>query len=278
VATETNELEKVVRRMRRRVLQTVHGAGMGHTGGSLSEMEILAELYFSFLRVNPRDPGWPERDRFILSKGHASVGYYTALAERGYFPAEVLAQFDREDSPLQSHPDMHKCPGVDYSTGSLGQGLSVGVGMALGAALRGQRFRTVVLLGDGESQEGQVWEAIMFAGVRKVRRLIAIVDANGVQLSTTLSAGVSLEPLDRKLEAFNWRALTVNGHDLAALRDTLRRAGEASEDGPVAVIARTVKGKGVSFMEGRYEWHGKAPDDAELAAALKELDERGGRS
>ena len=160
---------------------------------------------------------------------------------------------------------MHKCPGVDYSTGSLGQGLSVGVGIALGAMLKKRTFRTVVLLGDGECQEGQVWEAAMFAGTRRVRRLIAIVDANGVQLSSKVDEGVSLEPQDKKWEAFNWRALTVDGHDLSALRDTLRRAAEAAEQGPVAVIARTVKGKGVSFMENRFEWHGKAPDDAELA-------------
>ncbi len=265
------ELEARVRKMRRRVLRTIHDAGAGHTGGSLSEMDILAELYFSFLRIDPRNPGWEDRDRFILSKGHASAGYYTVLAERGYFDTAELRAYDREGGFLDAHPDMHKCPGVDYSTGSLGQGLSVGAGIALGARMRGKRFRTVVLLGDGECQEGQVWEAAMFAGVRRIPRLIAIVDANGVQLSSTLRDGTSLDPLDRKWEAFNWRAMTVDGHDLPALHRTLLEADRASADGPVAVIARTVKGKGVSFMENRFEWHGRAPTDAELDRAMQEL-------
>jgi len=265
-------LEAIARKMRRRVLETIHHAGAGHTGGSLSEMEILVELYFSFLRLDPGNPGWEDRDRFILSKGHASAGYYAVLSERGFFPLEVLRSYEREGGSLQAHPDMRKCPGVDYSTGSLGQGLSIGIGIALGGMLRGQKYRTVVLLGDGECQEGQVWEAAMFAGTRRVRRLIAIVDSNGVQLSTTVREGMSLEPFDRKWAAFNWRVMTVDGHDLAALHETLREAGRAGEEGPVAILARTVKGKGVSFMENRYEWHGRAPNDAELARALKDLE------
>ncbi|HET6414177.1 MAG TPA: transketolase [Anaeromyxobacter sp.] len=265
-------LEALARNMRRRVLETIHRAGAGHIGGSLSEMEILVELYFSFLRLDPRNPGWEDRDRFILSKGHASAGYYAVLSERGFFPLEVLRSYEREGGSLQAHPDMRKCPGVDYSTGSLGQGLSIGIGIALGGMLRGQNYRTVVLLGDGECQEGQVWEAAMFAGTRRVRRLIAIVDSNGVQLSTTVREGMSLEPFDRKWAAFNWRVMTVDGHNLAALHETLREAGRVGEEGPVAILARTVKGKGVSFMENRYEWHGRAPNDAELARALKDLE------
>jgi transketolase len=272
---EGRELEPLVRKMRRRVLQTIHDAGAGHTGGSLSEMEILAALYFSFLRLDPRNPGWEDRDRFILSKGHASAGYYTVLAERGYFQTTALQDYDREGGFLDAHPDMHKCPGVDYSTGSLGQGLSIGAGIALGAMLRGKNFRTVVLLGDGECQEGQVWEAAMFAGVRRIPRLIAIVDANGVQLSSTVRDNTSLEPFDRKWQAFNWQVLSVDGHSLDALHETLLAAGQASAQGPVVVIARTVKGKGVSFMENRFEWHGRAPDDAELARAMEELGPEG---
>jgi len=270
-------LEELARKMRRRVLRTIHDSGAGHTSGSLSEIEILVELYFSFLRLDPHNPGWEDRDRFILSKGHASAGYYAVLAERGFFPLDLLRGYEREGGALQAHPDMHKCPGVDYSTGSLGQGLSIGTGIALGATLRGKTFRTVVLLGDGECQEGQVWEAAMFAGTRRVRRLIAIVDANGVQLSTTVRQGMSLEPFDRKWTAFNWQALTVDGHSLPALQEALHQADVLSADGPVAIIAQTVKGKGVSFMENRIEWHGKAPNDAELAAALLELGGEGER-
>jgi transketolase len=271
VPAEDLGLAALARKMRRRVLQIVHDAGAGHTSGSLSEIEILVELYFSFLRLDPGRPGWEDRDRFILSKGHASAGYYAVLAERGFFPLELLRSYEREGGALQAHPDMHKCPGVDYSTGSLGQGLSIGAGIALGAMLRGKQFRTVVLLGDGECQEGQVWEAAMFAGTRRIRRLIAIVDANGIQLSTTVRDGMSLEPFDRKWSAFNWRVLTADGHDLRALHEVLLEADRLSADGPVAVIARTVKGKGVSFIENRIEWHGKAPSDAELAQALEEL-------
>jgi len=268
-------LETLARKMRRRVLETIHHAGAGHTGGSLSETEILVELYFSFLRLDPQNPGWQDRDRFILSKGHASAGYYAVLAERGFFPLEVLGSYEREGGALQAHPDMRKCPGVDYSTGSLGQGLSIGVGIALGGMLRGQKYRTVVLLGDGECQEGQVWEAAMFAGTRRIRRLIAIVDSNGVQLSTTVREGMSLEPFERKWAAFNWRVLAVDGHDLPALHNTLLEAARDAEEGPVAILARTVKGKGVSFMENRFEWHGRAPNDAELAQALDDLGRRG---
>lgn len=262
-------------RLRKSVIETVHTAGAGHTGGSLSEIDILAALYFSFLNVDPARPGWEDRDRFILSKGHSSVGYYVTLAARGYFPEAALMTFDREDSMLQAHPDMHKCPGVDYSTGSLGQGISIGLGMALGAAKLGKRFRTVVLLGDGECQEGQVWEAAMFAGSKRIPRLFAIVDYNKVQLSSKLEDSTGLEPFVDKWKAFCWHVISADGHDPVDLLRALAEADAAAAEGPVAIIANTVKGKGVSFMEGKYEWHGKAPNDAEYAAAMRELDGEG---
>ena len=268
-------LRALARRLRKSVLSTVHSAQAGHTGGSLSEMDILAALYFSFLRIDPARPDWVDRDRFILSKGHASAGYYATLAARGYFPEEELGTFDHEDSRLQAHPDMHKCPGVDYSTGSLGQGLSIGIGMALGALKLGKRFRTVVLLGDGECQEGQVWEAAMFAGAKHLPRLFAIVDYNKVQLSSKLADNTSLEPFADKWKAFGWRVLVADGHDPADLLRVLAEADAAGSEGPVALIANTVKGKGVSFMENAFEWHGKAPNDDEYAAAIGELDAEG---
>jgi transketolase len=265
------ELGELGTHIRRSIIETGHKAGAGHTGGSLSEADILAALYFSFLDVDPERPDWEDRDRFVLSKGHASMGLYTTLAARGYFPESELSTFDALGTRLQGHPDMHKCPGVDYSTGSLGQGLSIGIGMALGGEKLGKKFRTVVLLGDGECQEGQVWEAAMFAGSTRVRRLIAIVDYNRVQLSSRTEDGVDLEPLVDKWKAFGWSVVSANGHDPADLLRALAVADDASRLGPVAVVAATVKGKGVSFMEGKYEWHGKAPNDAECEAALREL-------
>jgi transketolase len=271
---DVGSLESVARQIRALIIDTAHAAGAGHTGGSLSEVEILTALYFSFLKVDPSRPDWEERDRFILSKGHASLGYYVTLALRGYFPLDSLKTFDREDSALQAHPDMHKCKGVDYSTGSLGQGLSIGIGMALGRLKKNLRFMTVVLLGDGECQEGQVWEAAMFAGSKRIPKLIAIVDYNKVQLSNTIDANLSLEPFSIKWEAFGWNVLSVDGHNIADLLSALSRARAMAERGPVVIIANTIKGKGVSFMEGNYEWHGKAPNDQEYIAAKKELSDR----
>jgi transketolase len=264
-------LESVAHQIRTLIIDTAHTAGAGHTGGSLSEVEILTALYFSFLNVDPECPDWNERDRFILSKGHASLGYYVTLALKGYFPTDNLKTFDREDSTLQAHPDMHKCKGVDYSTGSLGQGLSIGVGIALGGLKKNQQFKTVVLLGDGECQEGQVWEAAMFAGSKHIPKLIAIVDYNKVQLSNKVDENLSLEPFAIKWEAFGWNVLSADGHNIADLLSVLSRASALSARGPVVIIANTIKGKGVSFMEGKYEWHGKAPNDQEYTAAKKEL-------
>ena len=214
-----------------------------------------------------------DRDRFILSKGHASPGYYSTLALRGYFPIAVLDTLDSLGSILQGHPDMHKTPGVDMSSGSLGQGLSCAVGVQLAAArdpaMAG--VRTFVLIGDGECQEGQIWEAALYAGARKVRGLVGIIDMNGVQLASTTAEAVSLEPIVDKWRAFGWTAIDVDGHAMGPLVEALETARALSEDGPVMVVARTVKGKGVSFMEGRHEWHGKAPNDKEFELAMKEI-------
>lgn len=272
MAYTTQQLEALAREMRACVLRMTNRAGVGHVGGSLSEMDILAALYFGVMEVDPQNPAWEERDRFLLSKGHASPGLYTALAFRGYFPKAWLNSFDEVDTLLQGHPDMKKCPGVDYSTGSLGQGLSVGIGLALAGAALGKSYKTFVLLGDGEAQEGQVWEALMYAAAHKVKNLVAVFDANGVQLAGDSSGMTGAARLVAMLEGFGWPALACDGHDMAALAETLARARAQSEEGPVAVVARTVKGKGVSFMEGRWQWHGKAPNDEELAQALRELE------
>ncbi len=269
---ELAQLRDVCRRLRLSILRTVAHAGAGHTGGSLSEVEILATLYFRVMRIDPSYPQWPNRDRFILSKGHASPGYYCTLAARGYFDEARLAEFDAIDSMLQGHPCMRKTPGVDMSTGSLGQGLSAGAGMALGRDLLKMFFHVYVLLGDGELQEGQVWEAVMFAGQRKLTGLVAIVDYNRVQLSGTVPGTLDLEPLADKWRAFQWSVFECDGHDLASLVPAIEEARQASASGPAVVIAHTVKGKGVSFMEGKYEWHGKAPNDEEYRRALAEIE------
>jgi transketolase len=267
-----NQLSEKANEFRKIILKTANYVGNGHVGGSLSEIDILTALYFSVMNVDPTSPNWEDRDRFILSKGHSSPGYYTALSGRGYFDPELLKTFDDIDSTLQAHPDMHKCPGVDFSTGSLGQGLSVGIGIALGGAKKGKNFKTFVLMGDGESQEGQVWEALMYAGATKVKNIIAIFDYNKVQLSSSMKDNVNIDPLPEKVQAFNWKVVEVDGHDMDALVETLKAAAVDSADGPVAVVAHTVKGKGVSFMENKFEWHGKAPNDAQLAQALAELE------
>jgi transketolase len=272
---DPDHLRAVSTNARRLVLETIHRAGMGHTGGSLSEIEILVALYFSVLRgLTPEAPDNPYRDRFILSKGHASAGFYTVLALRGYFPIEELRTFDQMHTRLQAHPDMRKTPGVDISTGSLGQGLSCGLGIALAAQrLPAQdRFTTFTLLGDGESQEGQVWEAALCAGAASTPGLVAIVDCNGVQLASRTDTSLEAEKLCMRFSSFGWDAFTTDGHDMQTLPLALEDARNRSARGPVAVIARTVKGKGVSFMEGLPAWHGKAPDDREYALALAELE------
>ena len=269
---DINELRKLTTEMRKTVLRMTNNVGAGHVGGSLSEIEILTALYYCVMKIDPEKPDWPERDRFILSKGHATPGFYAVLAHRGYFPMDVLDTFDSCDSILQAHPDMHKCPGVDYSTGSLGQGVSVGLGMAVAAGKQRREFTVFVLIGDGEAQEGQVWEALMFAVANHVKRIVFIFDANNVQLASANTAGTDADALLRKLKGFDIATLDTNGNDLNLLIPALEEAARLAKDGPVAVVARTVKGKGISFMEGKYNWHGKAPNDKELALALAELD------
>jgi transketolase len=284
-ATTVDELKETARRIRCLVLRSVHHAGAGHVGGPLSAADILAVLYFRVLRIDPARPDWPERDRFILSKGHSAIGLYSALALRGYFPVEELHTFDAIDSRLQGHPDMTLTPGVDMSSGSLGQGLSPGMGMALGARLRGIPFRTWVLLGDGEIQEGQVWEAAEVAARYGLDNLTAIVDYNGLPQFTWPDFGERgrerpTANLPAKWEAFGWRVLEADGHDVESLLEACALAQEAGglpggqADRPSVIIAHTVKGKGVSFMENNYLWHARPLSDDELRRGLLELGEQ----
>ena len=281
-AAEIARLEDTARRIRLAVIRTVHHARVGHVGGPLSAADILAALYFRLLRIRPDEPDWPQRDRFILSKGHSSIVQYAAMALRGYFPVEELFTFDSRGSRLQGHPDMKLLPGIDMSTGSLGMGLSAGLGMALAARLSGTGVRTWVLLGDGECQEGQVWEAAMVAGRYRQDNLIAVVDHNRLQQFgwRGTHAHDRLPPeeageLGARFAAFGWRVLETDGHDMQALVEALERAA-LPEGRPCVVVARTIKGKGISFMEGDYRWHMGVPTEEEMAVALTELGEPSG--
>lgn len=256
--------------IRRDIIEMLHRAGSGHAGGSLSETEILVTLYYGVLRVDPTQPEMEDRDRFILSKGHAAPGLYAVLARKGYFPGEELTRLRRKGSILQGHPDMKKTPGVDFSTGSLGQGLSAGCGMALAGRLAGKDYRVYVLLGDGELNEGQIWEAAMAAAKLKLDNLVAIVDRNHVQLDGTSDEIMPLEPLADKWRANNWHVICADGHDCKELLSAFEEAKSVREK-PVVILAETVKGKGVSFMEGDYHWHGKPINDEEYARAVREL-------
>lgn len=254
------------RTLRRHAVTMLAKANASHVGSCLSMADLLAVLYGEFLRYDPARPDWPERDRFLLSKGHGVAILYAALAERGFFPRELLAEYAADGSLLTSHPN-HLVPGVEFSTGSLGHGLPVGCGLALHAKRTGATYRTVVLLSDGEMDEGSNWEGFLFAGHHMLDNLTAIVDCNGIQSLGRVEEVLDLEPLADKLRAFRWRVTEIDGHDPAAIRAAL-----ASEPGrPSAIVARTVKGKGVSFMEDRLAWHYKSPDAAQLAAALAEL-------
>jgi len=272
VAPSITELESIARRLRRDSLQMIAAANSGHPGGSLSAAEIVTALYFGgVLRHDPKRPDWPDRDRFILSKGHGVPVLYAALAERGYFPVSELKTLRQVDSRLQGHPVQGLCPGIEASTGSLGQGLSIGIGHAVAGRLDGKHFRTYVLLGDGECQEGQVWEAVLAAGNYELDTLTAIVDSNRYQLDGTVESINSLAPLADKFAAFKWHVLEVDGHDVQAVLDALHKA-RAHEGRPTCIIAHTTKGKGVSFMENNNEFHGKAPTADQLAMALEQLD------
>mgnify|MGYP005843086863 CR=1 FL=1 len=272
------DLKRKAVEVRRLILKSVHQAGAGHVGGPLSAADILVALYFDVLRIDPSRPDWEDRDRFILSKGHSCIALYSVLALRGYFPVEELATFDAIDSRLQGHPDMTKLPGLDMSTGSLGQGLSPGVGMALGARLKGKDFHTWVLLGDGEIQEGQVWEAAFVASRYRLHNLTAIVDYNRLQqygwsaevARGARRPGVSIEDPATKFAAFGWKTLEIDGHDMEQILGACAEA-KAVKGRPTVIVANTVKGKGISFMENDYNWHAKVPSNAELEAALAEL-------
>ncbi len=252
-------------------VDAVHEAASGHPGGSLSCLDMLTALYFHEMNIDPADPKNPARDRFVLSKGHCSPALYATLAQRGYFPVEDLKLFRSIKAHLSGHPDMVNVPGVDMSTGSLGQGLSAAVGMALAAKLQGRSYRTYAICGDGEIEEGQIWEAAMAAAKWKLDNLCAFVDVNGLQIDGATADVMPSEPLDAKFAAFNWNVLKIDGHDMEAILKALEEARE-TKDRPTVILAATVKGKGVSFMENQAGWHGKAPNDEQYAQARAELE------
>ena len=264
------ELAKVANEVRKGVLTAVHGAKSGHPGGSLSAADIFTYLYFEEMNIDPADPKKEDRDRFVLSKGHTAPGLYSALAHRGFFPVEDLETLRHLGSYLQGHPCLDKIPGVDMSTGSLGQGVSAAVGMALGGKMTDEKFRVYSLLGDGEIQEGQVWEAAMFAAHKKLDNLVAIVDSNGLQIDGTVAEVNSPEPITDKFAAFGFHVITMDAHDF---NDIERAFSEAERviGKPVAIIQKSVKGKGVSFMENQVSWHGSAPNKEQYEQAMAEL-------
>ncbi len=265
------DMKTVAKRLRRHIISMIGKAGSGHPGGSLSAVEIVTALYFRVLRHKPLDPCWPDRDRFVLSKGHAAPLLYATLAECGYFPVEELLTLRKLESRLQGHTDCRLIPGVEMTAGALGQGLSFAVGVALAGRLDSKDYRVYVLLGDGECDEGQVWEAAMAAAHFKTDNLVAIVDNNGLQLDGWNRDIMNLAPFAEKWRAFGWHTVSVDGHDLAGL-DAAFEQVRSVKGQPSVIIARTVKGKGVSFMENQVDFHGKAPNAAEVAMALKELE------
>lgn len=265
------ELTKAARRVRRHIIEMTAEARSGHPGGSLSCADILVALYFQEMKVDPQNPNWPDRDRFVLSKGHAAPALYAVLAERGYFPKEELKTLRKINSILQGHPDMKKTPGVDMTTGSLGQGLSAANGMALAGKLDGKSYRVYVLLGDGELEEGQVWEAAMAAAHYKLDNLTAFVDHNGLQIDGPIVQVMSPEIIQEKFRAFGWHVIDVDGHDFEDIFRAIEEA-KSTKGRPTVIVARTVKGKGVPFMENQVDWHGKAPSREQAEEALKALE------
>ena len=266
------ELKKTANNIRKGIIEEVHAAASGHPGGSLSSADILTYLYFEEMQnIDPKDPKNPDRDRFVLSKGHAAPVLYATLAEKGFIPKEELVTLRKIGSRLQGHPDMNLVPGVDMSTGSLGQGLSTAVGMALAAKLDKKDYRVYSLLGDGEIQEGQIWEACMFAGFRKLDNLVVILDNNGLQIDGEIKKVCSPYPLDEKFLSFNFHVIHADAHDFDSLKAAFDEAKE-TKGMPTAIIAKSVKGKGVSFMENEVGWHGKGPNDEEYKAAMADLE------
>ena len=267
-------LQKMAVEVRKGIVSSVHSAKAGHPGGSLSAADIFTYLYFEEMNIDPKDPKKADRDRFVLSKGHTAPGLYSALANRGYFPVEDLLTLRHTGSYLQGHPDMKHIPGVDMSSGSLGQGLSAACGMALAGKMKQQDYRVYALCGDGEIEEGQIWEAAMFAGFRKLDNLCVIVDNNNLQIDGPIDEVCSPYPIDKKFESFHFHVINIDGNDF----DEIKRAfdeGRATKGMPTAIIAHTVKGKGVSYMENSVGWHGKAPNDEEYAVAMEDLRKAG---
>ena len=268
------ELKETAVEIRKGIVTAVHSAASGHPGGSLSAADIFTYLYFEEMNIDPKDPKKEDRDRLVLSKGHVAPGLYATLAQRGYFPKEDLKTLRHTGSYLQGHPDMKHIPGVDMSSGSLGQGLSAAVGMALAGKMKKKYYRVYAVTGDGEIQEGQIWEAAMFAGARKLDNLVVIVDNNNLQIDGAVSDVCSPYPIDKKFEAFNFHVINIDGNDFDEIRAALKEARE-TKGMPTAIIAKTIKGKGVSFMEDQAGWHGKAPNDEEYRIAMDELEKAG---
>ena len=268
------ELKKTANEVRKGIVTAVHAAKAGHPGGSLSIADIMTYLYFEEMNIDPNDPKKEDRDRFVLSKGHVAPALYSVLANRGYFPVEELTTLRKLGSRLQGHPCIQETPGVDMSSGSLGQGLSAACGMALSAKLQKKDFRVYAVCGDGEIEEGQIWEAAMFAGFRKLDNLCVIVDNNGLQIDGPIEEVCSPYPIADKFRAFNFHVIEIDGHDFGQIEDAFKEA-EATKGCPTAIIAKTTKGKGVSFMENQVGWHGKAPNDEEYEIAMKDLERIG---
>ena len=268
------ELQKTAVEIRKNILIGVHAAKAGHPGGSLSAADIFTYLYFEEMNVDPKNPKWEDRDRFVLSKGHTVPGLYAALGLKGFIPIEDMVTLRKLGSYLQGHPCIQHTPGIDMSTGSLGQGISAAVGMAIAAKMDGKAYRTYTLLGDGETEEGQVWEAAMMAGYRKLDNLCVIVDNNNLQIDGTIDTVCSPYPLDKKFEAFNFHVINIDGNDFDQL-DAAFKEAKATKGMPTAIICKTIKGKGVSFMENKANWHGVAPNDEQFELAMAELEKAG---
>ena len=264
------QLKKIACKIRMGVIEGTFNAKSGHPGGSLSISDLMAYLYFSELNVDVNNPAWEDRDRFVLSKGHCAPALYAALAEKGFFSSDLIKTLRKPDSILQGHPSMRYTPGVDMSTGSLGQGISTAVGMALAGKLKGKDYRVYTILGDGEIEEGQVWEAAMFAGNKALDNLVAIVDYNNLQIDGTLDEVNSPYPIDKKFEAFNWNVININAHCFDDIEEAFNKAKECKGK-PTCIVAKSVKGKGVSFMENKCNWHGSAPNEEQYNQAMDEL-------
>ena len=271
---EVLELKRIANEVRKGIVTAVHSAKSGHPGGSLSAADIMTYLYFEEMNIDPANPKMENRDRFVLSKGHVAPALYSTLAQRGFFPVEDLKTLRKTGSYLQGHPDMKGTKGVDMSSGSLGQGISVAAGMALSAKMSGKDYRVYTILGDGEIQEGQVWEAAMFSGFRKLDNLCVVVDNNNLQIDGSIDEVCSPYPIDKKFEAFNFHVINIDAHDFEQIKNAFEEA-KNTKGMPTAIIAKSVKGKGVSFMENKAQWHGSAPDDEKYAIAMEDLEKVG---